>query len=367
MGNTRAYGAVSRYLQGSGLVNDLEKYTSRFGKNALVLMDVFFYEDYTKILEEMYSGSEFQVTTQLFGQECTYAEIDRVKEKAIECNADVIIGMGGGKTLDTAKVAADKLDLPVVIIPTIASTDAPCSAMSIIYKENGVSEGIYKLKKNPDIVLVDTEIIIKAPVKFLVAGIGDCLVTTFEARANLLSGSPNYLEGGLKQTLAGIKIAELCYEVLKKDALKAKLSAEKGICTTSFENIVEANILLSGIGFENVGCAGAHSMYYGITRVPGGHEVMHGFGVAYGLFVQLATENQDVELIFELMKFNKDIGLPICLSDLNIEASMENIETMAKGSMSPAWEREPFEVTWELVRDSILYVEALSQEFMKNY
>jgi len=46
--------------------------------------------------------------------------------------ARVIIGVGGGKVLDTTRAVADELTLPVVNRPTVASSDAPCSALSVI-------------------------------------------------------------------------------------------------------------------------------------------------------------------------------------------------------------------------------------------
>ncbi len=94
-----------------------------------------------------------------------------------------MVGIGGGKTLDTAKAIGYYQKLPVVVIPTIASTDAPTSALSVIYTEAGEFEEYLIYPKNPDMVVMDTAIIAKAPVRLLVSGMGDALSTWFEAKA----------------------------------------------------------------------------------------------------------------------------------------------------------------------------------------
>jgi len=77
----------------------------------------------------------------------------------------------------TGKIVADRLGIPVVVVPTIASTDAPCSACAVVYNEEGVVVRVEYQKRNPDLVLVDSEIIAQAPERFLVAGMGDALAT----------------------------------------------------------------------------------------------------------------------------------------------------------------------------------------------
>ena len=104
-------------------------------------------------------------------------EIERVKAAFEASGCDVVVGIGGGKIHDSAKAAAYYQGAPVVIIPTIASTDAPCSALSVIYSETGVFERYLFLNSNPDLVLVDTEILLKAPVRQFVSGMGDALST----------------------------------------------------------------------------------------------------------------------------------------------------------------------------------------------
>jgi glycerol dehydrogenase len=164
--------------------------------------------------------------------------------------------MGGGKTIDPAKIAAERAGIPVIVVPTIASTDAPCSGCAVLYTKDGVFESVLYQKANPAAVLVDLEIIAGAPTRFLVSGMGDALATWFEARSCERTHSPN--ECGGFGTVTGFGIARLCYETLLGYGVAAMLATEQHLVTPAFERIVEANILLSGIGFESAGIAAAH-------------------------------------------------------------------------------------------------------------
>ena len=154
-----------------------------------------------------------------FGGECSLAEIERVKSSARECSARTIVGAGGGKVLDTARAAAADLGLPVVNCPTVASSDAPCSALSVIYTDEGIFQEYRFYRKNPDLVLVDTQVIAQAPPRLLSAGMGDALATWFEART-CVAGSVKNMRGG-GSTASALALAELCYRTLLADGAAA--------------------------------------------------------------------------------------------------------------------------------------------------
>lgn len=129
-----------------------------------------------------------------------------------ECQARFVVAVGGGKTIDTGKIVANRLGVPVAVVPTIASTDAPCSACAVVYSEEGVVVRVEYQKKNPDLVLVDSEIIANAPERFLVAGMGDALATWFEAESCRKAKSKN--EAGELGSLTAYALARLCYDTL---------------------------------------------------------------------------------------------------------------------------------------------------------
>jgi glycerol dehydrogenase len=186
-----------------------------------------------------------------FSGECCEKELIRLADILRREGIDVIAGMGGGKTIDTAKIVADRADLPVIVVPTIASTDAPCSGCAVLYTEQGTFESVFYQKMNPQVVLVDTAVIAGAPVRFLVAGMGDALATWFEARSCSRTCSLNAC-GGLA-TRAGLHLARLCYETLLDYGPAAKIACRRQIVTPALDHIIEANILLSGLGLKAAG------------------------------------------------------------------------------------------------------------------
>lgn len=366
---TIGFGSPSRYFQGHGQLDKLESYSRGFGTKVLALIDPFFFPEMTVRLEGLYAAGDSTISTEEFRKEVTEKEINRVKAVVEERRAEVIVGIGGGKTLDTAKAVGHSLNIPIIVAPTTASTDAPCSALSIVYKENGEYSHALWYSKNPDVVLVDLDIIINAPIRFLIAGMGDALSTYFEARANQESDSPNYVnyeDGGYKRSQAAMALAELSYKILLEDGLKAKVAAENKVCTQALENVIEANILLSGLGFENAACAGAHSIANGLTALSAIHKTLHGEKVAFGVICQLVIENRPTKELHRVINFCLSIGLPITLEEQQVEATSENIRIIAEASMASNWSSEPFFVTSDMVYDAIFATDQYVHHYKKG-
>lgn len=357
----------SKYVQGKNVLHSLGEWVENFGKKALLVASK---QDLSYVEQDLQSAQNkipFQVVYGDFGGECTSKEIERLRKIVAEQGCDVIIGLGGGKALDTAKATSHFENLPVIIVPTIASTDAPCSSLAVIYTEEGAFESYLFFKNNPNLVLVDTQIIAKAPVRFLVAGMGDALSTYFEARSCAQSRAKN-IPGGLSTQLA-IAAAELCYQTLLKESTKAKAACECGVVTEALENIVEANILLSGIGFESSGLAAAHAVHNGLTALDETHHYFHGEKVAFGVLVHLLLENASIEEIQNVLAYCHEVGLPIHLGHLGITDKSED-KLMAVAKLACA-EGEtihnmPFEVTVENVYAAIMAADRMGVEYEKN-
>jgi glycerol dehydrogenase len=275
--------------------------------------------------------------------------------------------MGGGKTLDTAKLAANQLGLPYIALPTSASTDAPASSMAVLYLENGRHQRCVTFDHGPALVLVDSLIISKAPLRLFVAGIGDALATCYEARANAASDTANYIGTGYRRCQAGLAIAESCGRVLWDYAESATADLSRGLLTEAVENVIEANILLSGLGFENTGCAAAHAVHTGLHEIPGAEASHHGEMVAFGVIFQLVMEKAPAEEIEKVIAFLSRLGLPTSLGQLGVEASEENLSAITARIIdgNSGVEAEPFPVDAALVRASLLQADALGRRTLK--
>ena len=218
-------------------------------------------------------------------------------------------------------------------------------------------------KLHPDLVLLDTDILAKAPIRFLVAGMGDALSTYPECRANVQSASPNYVNSGYHQTIACIAVSEACHETILSKGVNAKLAAEKGLCTKDVEDVIEANTLLSGLGVQNGSCAGAHSIAEGITVLPPCAKLLHGEVVAFGVLVQLIVEGAPAEEIDQMYDFFQQVGLPTTFEDLGIpDATDADIMKVAETSMHSYWDVEPFAVNPQMVFDGIMMANALGMK-----
>lgn len=310
--------APGAYIQGSGTINNLGKYAEKFGTNGIVIWD-----DFVKRLVEndVKSGLEsLEIIYEDFNKECSLKEINRICEIVKLNELDFIIGIGGGKTLDTAKAVGYYAGINVVIVPTVASSDAPTSALSVIYTPEGEFDRYLFVNSNPSIVIMDLQVIASAPSRLLKSGIGDALSTYFEARACSISKAETM--AGATSTNAALKLAELCYEILLRDSKLAVAACDGNVVSTALTNIVEANTYLSGIGFESGGLAAAHAIHNGLTVLPDLHGYLHGEKVAYGVLVQLVLEN-DIDELSKLIEFNKSLGLPTCLADFGISDIQE--------------------------------------------
>jgi glycerol dehydrogenase len=297
-----------------------------------------------------------------FGGECSLIEIERAKTAARHSKCRTIIGAGGGKVLDTARAVAADLMLPVVNCPTVASSDAPCSALSVIYTEEGVFEEYRFYRKNPDLVLVDTQVIAQAPPRLLVAGMGDALATWFEAKT-CYAGSVKNMRGG-GSTTSALALAELCYRTLLADGAGALQAVSTQVVTPALERLVEANTLLSGLGFESSGLAAAHAVHNGLTAAHETHAFFHGEKVAFGLIVQLVLEGAPRAIAEEVLAFSSEVGLPITLAEIGMaELPRERLTPIADRATAPGEtiHNEPFQVTPDMVADAILAADALGR------
>lgn len=353
----------SKYVQGKGALKQIGEYVRDFGKKPLVLADEVVWGITKDTIITSFTKNSLDYEYIKFNGEASSKEINRVARIGNENKVDVVVGVGGGKTLDTAKAIADELNQSVIIVPTTASTDAPTSGLSVIYTEEGAFESYRFYKKNPDLVLVDTAIVVKAPARLFASGIADAMATWIEARATFKSGS-EAMSGG-KPSIAARAIAEACEKTLFTYGEAAYKSVQKGVVTPQVEAVVEANTLLSGIGFESGGLAAAHAIHDGFTALKGDiHHLTHGEKVAYGTLTELVLENKSTEEILKYMRFYRKLNLPTSLKNLHLEnATYEDLLKVGEGATAEGETMGNLskEITPEDVANAIIAVDQISQ------
>jgi glycerol dehydrogenase len=311
----RIIGFPAVYLQGPGALAQLGALvarTLRVSRAALVV---------DPVVERLFESFDSELVLQSlpFGGECTEAEVARLAAAAAQSRPGAVIGAGGGKALDTSKAVAQTLDLPLVIVPTAASSDAPTSRLIALYDAQHRIVAVPTLHRNPEIVLVDTSVIARAPRRLFVAGIGDAIGKRYEVAQARAAGITNYL-GGAPTELSQL-LAVQCFETLKRDTDAALAALERRLPDAAFERVVEATVLYSGLAFEGGGLSIAHGLLRGLTPCPETARSLHGELVAYGLLVQLEAFGHPEAEIEELTGFLARIGLPVSLDSLGLHGA----------------------------------------------
>lgn len=189
---TRIWGSAGHYIQGPNVLRDVKKYADIHGPKAFYLTDSFLYPTVEPIVSAGYDDPE-NFSIAVFDGEISRRNIQAFLQNANRDGIDAVVGIGGGKVIDVAKVVAMTLGSALIICPTTASTDAPASAMSILYSDTGEMNEIMIHRRNPDLVLADTRMILSAPLRFFISGLGDALSTCYEGLSNEKTGHANYV------------------------------------------------------------------------------------------------------------------------------------------------------------------------------
>ena len=374
----KAFICPTKYVQGPDEILNLGYFVKTYGDSALLIAHP---DDKARVNKKLQATQEkFQITFTESGfvGECSRQEISRLKQIAEERHCSCIIGLGGGKAIDTAKCVAE--GGPLIIVPTIAATDAPTSHSAVLYTPDGAFDDYAYFKQSPSVVMIDTTCIANSPTRFLVSGMGDALSTYFEARAsanayaNVNAGLPCGAREGfcspVKGTKTALALAKLCYDTLLADGERAMIDCDHNLVTPALENIVEANILLSGLGFESGGLAAAHAIHDGLTILPGTHHYYHGEKVAFGTLAQLMLENAPTEEVEEVIRFSLSVGLPVCLSDIGVDTITEKeLMEVAEKACIPeeSVHSMPFPITVEAVAAAILSADSIGKFYKEKW
>lgn len=364
----RVFGGPARYVQGEGVIDRAGRYLNRLGfSHCAVLLSERCQDAEGSVLLNSLQREGLHARELLFGGECSLQEIQRhVSELGkLDTVVDGVVAVGGGKVVDAGRAIAHRLGVPTVVVPTLASNDAPCAGVSVIYTPEGVTEDAEIYDESPALVLVDTRVIAAADARYLVAGIGDAMATWYEARSCSLTADGVTVFGG-RPTLAGTALAKLCADTIYESGLDAVEAVRSSVVNEALENVVEANTLLSGLGYESGGLAIAHAMARGYTVIDSVHRnYLHGEMVAMGVLAQLALEGWEDEAE-RAARFFVSIGLPVHLDQLGL--STENRDALGaiiEAAMAfPFIGNVPFALTAEALQQAVLDADALGRRLV---
>lgn len=351
-------GTPNAYIQKPGLLSSAGEWIAKYGKRIVIITGTKSWASAGDRLIASLEAAHIAYEIIRYRGECSYNEVDRIRE-LVKPEVELIVGVGAGKVIDVAKKLSNDINKPLVTISTLAATCAAVTNLSVMYTDEGVYVDFPVFYRNTLLTLIDTEVIAAAPVRYLVAGIGDTIAKWFESVA-CSEGKPQNLP-----TLGGVQAAKLCYDALLLHSGAAIEDAKAGRASEALQQVIDAIILFSGLvgglGEDNCRSAAAHAVHNGLTAIHDLHGAYHGEKVAYCILVQLALEGQPKEEISRLLGFYKQIGLPCTLADLGLtrELSVEEWQDVVRVSLSPdgTMGNMPFPVTGDSLKTAIGQVE----------
>lgn len=361
----RIFGTAARYIQGPGVLESAGYYLSRLGfsRCAVLASSRGMAAEGGRVQASMVEAGLLPEPL-IFGGECSYQEILSQVEalRALEAPVDGLVAVGGGKIVDAGRAIAHRMQIPVAVIPTLVSNDGPCAAVSVIYSPEGVTEDAEVYDHNPALVLVDSEVIARADERYLVAGMGDAMATWYEARACAQAEHGVTIFGG-RPTLAATTLAEACARALYEHGQDAADAVRRSEVNEALERVIEANTLLSGLGYESGGLSVAHAMAQGYTVIPHLNErFLHGEMVAMGVLAQLALESWQDELE-RAARFFIAVGLPVHLGQVDLAAEdSEQLGKVIEAALAfPFVGNMPFAVTAENLLQAVLQADEVGR------
>lgn len=331
----RAFGSAHRYWQGPGALGLVGRAAAELGRQPLLVAD--------EIVQGLVSATAASAcrehgltlrTVTVRGDVTRAAVRQLVDEARADGHApDVVLAAGGGKGVDTGKAVSRELGARLVVVPTSASNDGPCSKAFVYYDDAHRMESVEFIPRNPDAVLVDTQLLVLAPRALLVSGIGDALCKLYEGDQVRGAGGLNLFGGA--GTIAAAQLSIACDRVIREDAVAGLRALDDQTPTPAFERLTEALVLLSGLAFENSGLSLAHSITRGLPLAAGSETTLHGYHVGYGLLVQFILEERPPAFLAEQLAFHRAVGLATNLAGLGVrDVDDATIRRIADGTMS---------------------------------
>jgi glycerol dehydrogenase len=322
--------APARVARGWGAIAQAGAELTRLGKRPLLIGGDRSLAALMPLLQPVLAEIGAKSTSANYLPDCCESSLERLRAAAKAHRADYIIGTGGGKALDSAKLVAHQLQLPIATIPSSGATCAAWTALSNVYSEAGAFLYDVTLDRCPDLLILDYGLVQTAPTRTLVAGIGDAIAKWYEASIS---------SGRSAQTtiVAAVQSARVLRDLLLQQSAEA--IAQPG--GPVWQEVVDAAVLMAGVigGLGGAQCrtVAAHAIHNGLTHLSASHGTLHGEKVALGILAQLRLEEmlQGSQLAAaarsQLLSFYEAIGLPRTLDELGLgQITLQDLKQAAE-------------------------------------
>ena len=267
------------------------------------------------LLEGKYSVSTFTV------REMSMETIKEAEEASR--GAGFIVGVGGGRIIDCAKIVSYNLDRPFLSIPTAASHDGIASARASV----PVGDGNASLEAQPPMgIVADTAIIAAAPHRLLAAGCAD-----------VISNSTAVLDWEFAYRLRhevlseyAIALSRMTAELLMKNARSIKPHSEESAWMVT-KALVSSGVAMSIAGSSRPASGGEHKFGHALERLAQG-KVLHGEACGIGTIIVMYLHGGDWRGIRAALRA---IGAPTTPRELGIDDEVAVEALLAARTIRP--------------------------------
>lgn len=235
-------------------------------------------------------------------------EVDRAEAMAREIKAGFLVGAGGGRSIDIAKIASMRTDIPFLSLPTAASHDGICSSLASL-TVNG--ETVSLPAQSPLAIVADTRIIAQAPARLLAAGCGD-----------IISNYTAILDWQLAHRLRGEELSE--YASALSD-MTARMIVERasdirpGLDESAkivVKALISSGVAMSIAGSSRPASGSEHKFAHSVNRIAPGR-ALHGELCGLGTIMMMYLHGKDWKMIKEALA---KVGAPTSADQIGLDA-----------------------------------------------
>ncbi len=293
---------------GHGVINDTGKVCKdlKLNGNALIIAGDTTFKAAGKTVVVSLEDSGFNVNFAKV-ENPTLDQVNKVEKISKEVKAEFLLGVGGGKSIDIAKLASVHLDLPFISVPTAASHDGIVSSRASIIRNN---KTVSEAAQTPLAVVADTGIIAAAPYRLLAAGCGDIISNYTAVRdwelAHRLRDEPF-------SEYASI-ISKLTAKILIDSAGLIKPGLEESAWTV-MKALVASGVAMSIAGSSRPASGSEHKFSHALDELAP-KPALHGEQCGVGTIMMMYLHGGDWQ---EIRAALKAIGAPTNASELGIE------------------------------------------------